>query len=154
MKISTGIVLAGIAFLAYGFSKLSRASARIVTFVNARIFSINFTKLVIAIDVTIKNPTNTSITIKYPFLKLMFKGSVLASSDLHDETYTITPFSQTTIPNIQIPLSYLYMAQLVPEVIAKIKDKTHKIDFGVVTQTNVVFAGNVIPFYSSQDISL
>ncbi len=154
MNIWTGIILAGLAAGVYGLSKLSHASGQIVTSVMARIFSIDFTKLVIAIDVTIKNPTNTSISIKYPFLKLMYKGSALASSDLKDETFTITPFSQIVIKNIQIPLSYLYMAQLAPEVIKKIKDKTYKIDFAIVTQTSVLFAGNLIPFSSSQDISI
>ncbi len=154
MNIWTGIILAGIAAGVYGLSKLSHASGQIVTSVKARIFSIDFTKLVIAIDVTIKNPTNTSITIKYPFLKLMYKGSAIASSDLKNKTFTITPFSQTTITNIQIPLSYLYIAGLAPDVIEKLKDKTHKIELAVVTQTNVLFAGNIIPYRSSQDISI
>ena len=154
MNIWTGIILAAIAAGVYGLSKLSHASGQIVTQVKARVFSIDFTKLVIAIDVIIKNPTNTNITIKYPFLKLLYKGGVLASSDLKNETISIPPFSQTTITNIQIPLSYLYMAGLAGEVVQKIKDKTYKIKLTVVTDTNVLFAGNIIPFSSSQDISI
>jgi|ERR1700757_1840027 len=154
MNIWTGIILGAIAAGIYGLSKLSHASGQIVSQVKARVFSIDFSKIVIAIDATIKNPTNTSISIKYPFLKLLYKGGMLASSDLKNETITILPFSQVTITNIQIPLSYLYMAGLAGEVVKKLKDKTYKIDLTVETQTAVLFAGNTIPYSTSQDISI
>ena len=154
MNIWTGIILGVIAAGVYGLSKLSHAATEIIAQVRARVFSINFSKIVIAIDVTIKNPTNTPVSIKYPFLKLLYKGGVLASSDLKNDTINIAPFSQTTINNIQIPLSYLYLAGLASEVILKLKDKTHKINLQVVTETRVLFAGNMIPFSNTQDVSI
>lgn len=153
MNIWTGIILGVLGLGVWGLSKLSHASGEIVTQVKARIFKIDISSLTIAIDAIIKNPTNTEINIQYPFLKLMYNGAVLASSELKNEQVSIAPFSQTTINNIKIPLSYLYMAGLAPEILKKVKDKHHKINLEIGVQTRVLFAGNNIPYSSIQKVS-
>lgn len=154
MNIWTGIVLGVIGLGVWGLSKLSHASGEIVTQIKARIFKIDISNLTIAIDAIIKNPTNTEINIQYPFIKLLYKGGALASSDMKDQQIKIAPFSQTTISNIQIPISYLYMASLAPEVLKRVKDKNHKINLQVAVSTRVLFAGNNIPYNSTQDVSI
>jgi hypothetical protein len=154
MNIWAGIIIGAIGLGVWGLSKLSHAAGELVTQVKARIFKLDISSITIAIDVIIKNPTNTEINIQYPFLKIIHDGAVLASSDLKSEQIAIKPFSQTTINNIQIPISFLYMASLAPEIIKKVKDKTYKINLQVSVDTRVIFANSNIPYSHTQDVSI
>jgi len=154
MNIWTGIILGVIGLGVYGLSKLSHAGGHIVTQVNARIFKIDISKLTIAIDAIIKNPSHTEVTIQYPFIKVLYGDKVLASSDLKNQTIKILPYAQTTISNIQIPMSYLDMGSLAPEILKRIKDKTHKINLQIGIETQVSFAGGNIPYSSTQDVTI
>jgi len=154
MNIWAGIMLGVVALGVFGLSKLSHASGHIVTQVKARIHKIDISNLTVAIDAIIKNPTNTEINIQYPFIKLLHAGKVLASSDLKDQVVTIKPFAQTIISNIQVPISFLNMGSLAPEILKRIKDKTHKIGLQISTESQVHFAGNNIPYSSTQDVTI
>lgn len=153
MNVWAGIILGAIALSVYGLSKLSHASGQIVTEVKARIFSVDFTSLVVAIDVLIKNPSNTDVTIKYPFVFISYEGNVIASSELKDEDVTIEKFSQKQITNIKIPLNYLYLGGLAKDILKKVKDKTHKITLQVGVTTSVRFGVTVIPYKKIQDVT-
>lgn len=154
MNIWPFILLSAVGVGAIGLTRLGRASGKIVTQVAARIFKIDIASLTIAIDATIKNPTNTEIKIRYPFIKIMHGDRVLASSTLKDELIAIKPYSETKITNIKIPLSYLYMAGLAPEVLKKLKDKSYKIAFQIGLETGVMFAGRNIPYSSVQEVKI
>lgn len=148
------ILLTVVGIGAYGLTRLGAASGKIVVQVAARIFKIDISNLTVAIDATIKNPTGMEINIQYPFIKLLHQGNVLASSELKDEIIKIKPFAQTKISNIKVPISYLYMAGLAPEVLKRVKDKNHKIEIQIGVETRVVFAGRNIPFSSTQNVKI
>jgi len=148
------ILLTVVGIGAYGLTRLGAASGEIVTQVAARIFKIDISNLTVAIDAIIKNPTNTEINIQYPFIKIIHQGSVLASSELKDEVIKIKPFAQTKISNIKVPISYLYMAGLAPEVLKRVKDSTHKIEIQIGVETRVIFAGRSIPYSNVQTVKI
>lgn len=154
MNVWPFILLSVVGIGAFGLTRLGRASGKIVTQVAARIFKIDIANLTIAIDAIIKNPTDTEIKIRYPFIKLMHRDRVLASSELKDEIIAIKPYSETKITNIKIPVSYLYMAGLAPEVLKKLRDRTYKIDFQIGLETGVMFAGRNIPYSSTQAVTI
>jgi len=154
MNIWPFLLLSVVGIGAYGLTRLGHAGGKIVTQVAARIFKIDISNLTVAIDATIKNPTNTEINIQYPFIKLIHKGSVLASSELKDEIIKIKPFAQTKISGIKVPISYIYMAGLAPEVLKKIKDGNYKIELQIGVETRVLFAGRNIPYSSTQTVKI
>lgn len=154
MNVWPFLLLSVVGIGAYGLTRLGRASGKIVTQVSGRIFSIDIANLTIGIDALIKNPTNTEIKIRYPFIKIMHEDRVLASSTLKDELIAIKPYSETRITNIKIPVSYLYMAGLAPEVLKKLRDKSYKIPFQIGLETGVMFAGRNIPYSSTQEVKI
>ena len=107
MNLWTGIAVGAIAITVYGLSKLAKTGNDIVTEVKGRIHSLDFSQITFAIDAIIKNPTPTQVTIQYPFIKIFYKDSLIASSDLINKTVQIAPLSQTYINGIKIPVSYL-----------------------------------------------
>ena len=154
MNIWTGIILGAIVLGIWALSRISHAAIELVTQLRSRVFKIDISNLTLAVDAIIKNPTNTEINIQYPFIKVLYNGNLLASSDLKTEKIYLMPFSQTPINNIQIPISYLYMAGLAPEVVKKIKDKSYKINLEIEISTRVIFATNNIPYIHRQTISI
>jgi hypothetical protein len=154
MNVLAAVVLGVIAIGVYGLSKLGHASGQLTTQISGRIFKLDLTSITVAVDTTIKNPTHTEVVISYPFIKLLSGGSVLASSDLKEQTISIKPYAQTSIKNIQIPINFLSMGSLAPDILKRVKDKTHKIKLQAVVSTQVSFAGTNIPYSYTQDISI
>lgn len=153
MNIWAGIIMGAVGLGIFGLTRLYHAGGKLVTEVHARIFSIDFTKIVLALDIILKNPTNTEITIKYPFLYLAHNGTNLASSDLKDEDIVIPKFGQKTVSNIKIPLNFLQMAGLAPELLKKVRNKKYPVTVQIGATTSVRYAGTVIPYQNVQDVT-
>lgn len=154
MNIWTGIVLGVIVAGVYGLSRLSRAAGELESRIKGRVFRIDLNGITVAIDTIIKNPTGTKVNITYPFIKLMHGEKVLAVSDIKDEPISIKPYQHTNINNIYIPISLLNLGSLAPEVLKRIKDKTHKIKMHALISTRVSFAGTNIPYSFKQEITI
>ena len=154
MNIWTGLIIGTVGFAIWGLSKLAKVGNNIVTEIKARIFSIDLTHIVVAIDVNIKNPSNGRAVVKYPFIKINFKDSVIASSELVNKTIIIEPLSQTSITNIKIPIQYLSLGSLAGEMIKKIKDRKYPITLQVTVQTSAVVLGAKIPYSSTQNVTI
>lgn len=154
MNIWTGIVLGVIGLSVWGLSKLSRAAGELETQIKGRIYKINLEGIFIIIDTIIKNPTGTEVNITYPFIKLMHGEKVLAVSNIKDERISIRPYQHTNIDHIFIPISYLNLGSLAPEVLKRIKDQSHKIKMHALISTRVSFAGADIPYSFKQEITI
>jgi hypothetical protein len=103
--IGTGMVLTG----GYLF-RMSRTSANLEIEANSEILSLKVSGLTVRINAKIKNPTDGTLKIKYPFLKLIFKGETLGSSQVIDKDITIPKFGEVNIEGIiiNIPLTGIF----------------------------------------------
>ncbi len=153
MNLWTGIAVGAIALTVIGLSKLAKTGNNIVTEVKGRIHSLDFSQITFAIDAIIKNPTPTSVTIQYPFIKIFYKDTLIASSDLINQTVQIAPLSQTYIKNIKIPVSYLKLTGVGAELIQKLQNKKTSITLQVTVQTQVLTGINQIPYSNTQDVT-
>jgi hypothetical protein len=93
-----GYIISGAtALLAWGLSKVAKVnqlSNRLNIECTGRIHKITFTKITAAIKAKMKNPTNTSITIQHPYVELFYKGELIGSSDVKNETIPIPKYGQ------------------------------------------------------------
>jgi hypothetical protein len=121
MNLWTGIAIGAVALTVFGLSKLAKTGNNIVTEIKGRIHSLDFSRITFAIDAIIKNPTPTTVRIQYPFIKIFYKGSLIASSDLVNQVVTIAPLSKTHINGILIPVSYLKLTGVGAELIQKLQ---------------------------------
>lgn len=103
--IGTGVVLTG----GYLF-RMSRTSANLEIEVNSQLLSLKISGLTVRINAKIKNPTDGTLKIKYPFLKLIYKGQTLGSSQVIDKDITIPKFGEVNIDGIiiNIPLTGIF----------------------------------------------
>jgi hypothetical protein len=132
--------------------KLSNLSKKIVVekSVNAKVserdpfLNLIPTKINLIVNVVIKNPTRTSVTIKHPFVNIFLlkdDQTPFASSDISTKEYVIPKFDKVKLDPITIPVSLKDAALKAPSVIASArKTKT----LGIYIQT-VSVIDNTIP---------
>jgi hypothetical protein len=107
-KIGIGAALA-MTGVAYAL-RMNRANAELVSMVTGKIHKLDATGITIRIDLQLKNPTQQKLKIAYPFIKLLYKGTVLGSTKLIKKSITIPAFGEVLIDKIMfnIPISGIF----------------------------------------------
>jgi len=148
----TAILLVGATLGTFALTRLIHAGENLVTEVKGRVHSIDWQNITFGIDTVLKNPSTAQMTIQYPFIKIEYKGKLIASSTMINEQIRIAQLSQTELKNIKIPVAYLNLGGIALELLKKIQDKEKKIavDVTVITQVNV--AGAKIPYKKTEQI--
>lgn len=114
--IGTGVVLTG----GYLF-KLSRTSANLETEIKAKIHKFDLTGITVRVDAKIKNPTEGSLKIKYPYVKLSYKGDTVASSQVINQDITIPKFGEANIEAIMINIPLMGLFSVAVDLLKSIK---------------------------------
>ena len=99
--IGTTITAGVIGVVAYGRS-LMRTSAQLESVATANIHSLKLDGLTVRIDVQLKNPTETSLKIKFPFIKVLFNDKVIGTSKVINKDITIPKNGEAKISAIMI----------------------------------------------------
>lgn len=101
---------------------LNRLSAELETVTKISIYKLKLDGIVLAIEVILKNPTKGSISIKQPFVKMIYEGKVFATSEVKNEDITLKEFSQSTLPLIFVNLSWVNLATTLPSLLKKLRN--------------------------------
>lgn len=138
LLIATGIGTGIYAFGNYLF-RLRRTSAELETVTGIKIHKLDWSGLTVRVDVQMKNPTNTKLKIKFPFVKLLYKEVTIGSSNPQNRDIEIPPFGEAVAEKImiEIPLRSIFSASagmvnsLVNGETVKLKSKTiSEVDLG------------------------
>jgi hypothetical protein len=106
-KILTGTVVGAGAWAGWSYLKnLKTAGAELEVVPKATIHQLSWDGLTIRLDVLLKNPTKGSFSIKFPFVKLLYKETVIGSSNAVDKEIKIPAHGEVMIDKImvQIPM--------------------------------------------------
>lgn len=101
---------------------LNRLSAELETATRISIYKLKLDGIVLAIEVILKNPTKGSISIKHPFVKMIYEEKVFATSEVQNEDITLKEFSQSTLPLIFVNLSWVNLATTLPSLLRKLRN--------------------------------
>jgi hypothetical protein len=110
-KILTTSVIGVGAFAGWTYAKkLKKAQAELEVVPKATIYQLSWDGLTIRLDVLLKNPTKGSFSIKFPFVKLLYKDTVIGSSEAIDKEIKIPAYGQAMIDKIlvQIPMTNVF----------------------------------------------
>jgi len=110
-RILTGTVVSVGAIAGWSYLKnLKTASAELEVVPKASIHQLSWDGLTIRLDVLLKNPTKGSFSIKFPFVKLLYKETVIGSSNAVDKEINITAHGEVMIDKImvQIPMAGVF----------------------------------------------
>ena len=138
--IGTGVVVTGGYLL-----KMSRTSANIETEIKAKIHSLKLSGLTIRVDAKLKNPTDGTLKIKYPFVKLSFQNSTIGSSQVVNQNITIPSFGEANIEVVMINIPLTGIFSVAMDLLKSLKTGTGvKVMIKVVTTIYTTFS--TIPY--------
>ncbi|TCZ74054.1 hypothetical protein [Flaviaesturariibacter aridisoli] len=95
------------------FQNLKRAGANLVVVPKAMIHQLSWTGLIIRVDLLMKNPTKGSCSIKFPFVKLLYKDTLIGSSKAVNREIKIPAFGEVLIDKILVEIPMLSVFSVV-----------------------------------------
>lgn len=153
-KILAGTVIGAGAIAGYSYFKnLRKAQAELQIIPQANLYSISWDGIIIKVDVLMKNPTKGSFSIKFPFVKLSYKGTVIGSSQSVDKDIKIPAYGEAMIEKIlvQIPVTSVFSI-----VFALIKSLYNKepVKLTIKTVTTVDIGIAKVPYSNETEVTI
>jgi hypothetical protein len=143
--IGAGVVVTG----AYLF-KMSRTAANLETEIKTKIHKLDLSGITVRVDAKIKNPTEGSLKIKYPFVKLSYKGDTVGSSQVINQNITIPKFGEANIEAIMITIPLLGLLSTGADLLKSIKSSTG-VKIGVTVITTIYTTFSSFPYEYNQE---
>ena len=148
----TGIGATIIAAATY-FSRLNKASKEIESVTTVRIHSLKLDGLTIRVDALIKNPTRTSITMKFPFVKLIYNDKTVGTSQTIDKDIVIPAYGEAHVDEILIKIPMLSLIS-VAAGLYKIISKSEPVNIFVRTISTIDLGWKKVAYEKTDNVTL
>lgn len=145
----TGAMAGGIAYV----MKLKRTGAELEAIPTAMIHRLGVKGLILRIDVLMKNPTGGTLKIKFPFLKMIYKGSTIGSSQVIDKDITLPAFGEAQISKIMISIPVTNILSVAGALIRALLQK-QRVNVDVKTITTIDLGWKKFPFEKTDTITI
>lgn len=100
-----GVVIGGIALLKKG-AGLSNFYKKMNYYISAKLHSITWGGIVVKVNITIANPTDTEVKMTKPFVRIYSGDIEVGHSDPENVEIVVLPHSSTKIENISITIPW------------------------------------------------
>lgn len=153
-KITVGTIIGGglIGGTIY-LLRLNKMNAELETVPMVKIHKLDFSGLTLRVDVQLKNPTRTPFKIKFPFIKLVYKGTTVGSSQVLDKDIHIPAFGEAVIDKMMIKVPLMNIFSLSGGLIRAIQNK-EGVKLDVKTLTSIDLGWKKVPYTKSDTITL
>jgi hypothetical protein len=153
-KIITGTLIGAGVITGYNyFLKMKRTQAELEVIPDARLQQVNLDGIIIRIDLLLKNPTKGSFSIKFPFVKLTYKDSLIGSSQVVNQDIKIPAFGQAKIEKILVNVPMLSIFSVSTSVLKAIQSK-EEVKVTATLMTAIDLGWTKLPFEESHEITL
>ncbi len=153
-KVLTMSLIGGGLFAGYSYyKKLKRTKAELVVLPDATLYQVNWNGIVVRIDVVLKNPTKGSFSIKFPFIKLSYKDTVIASSHVIDKEIKIPAYGEAKIEKILVTIPMQSIFSVSTSILKAIQNKEPvKLKATVITTVNLGWTK--LPYEDTKEVVL
>src|SRR5688572_26739652 len=107
-KILTSTAAGALAIAGWSYvNNLKRAAAELEVVPKASIYQLSWDALTVRVDILLKNPTKGSFSLKFPFVKLLYKDTTVGSSQAVNKEIKIPSYGEVVIEKmmVQIPIT-------------------------------------------------
>lgn len=137
-------ILAGASWLL----RLNKTAVNLEVVPTAKIHKLDFSGVSIRVDLQLKNPTRSSFKLKYPFIKLSYKGDSIGSSQVVNQDIVLPAFGEAQIENVLIKIPMLNLFTSAGKVFTAINNN-EAIQLEITTITSIDVGIKKIPFIKS-----
>ena len=153
-KAIVGTLLAGGAVAAYFFvRKMQRVAINLEAVPSASVHKISLSGVTLRLDVLLKNPTKGSFTVKFPFVKLNYKGKTVGSSQVVNKDIKIPAFGHVMIDKIMIDIPLSNAISVISALITSLLNK-EKVNLSATIITTATAGLVSLPFEKTSDLSI
>ena len=153
-KILTGTLIGAGVLTGYSYYlKMKKTQAELEVIPDSRLQQVNFDGITIRIDLLLKNPTKGSFSIKFPFVKLTYKDSLIGSSQVVNQNIKIPAFGQAKVEKILVNVPMLSIFSVSTSVLKAIQSKD-EVKVTATLITTIDLGWTKLPFEESQEITL
>ncbi len=144
-----GGLIAGYSF----YSKMKKTSAELVVIPDASLYSVNWDGITIRLDLLLKNPTKGSFSIKFPFVKLTYKNTMVGSSQIVNQDIKIPANGQSKIESLLVNIPILSVFSVSSSILKSIQNK-EQVKITATMMTTIDLGIATIPFEESHEVIL
>ena len=153
-KILTVSLVGGGLIAGYSYYlKMKRTQAELEVVPNASIHEINWNGINIRIDLLLKNPTKGSFAIKFPFVKLVYKGTTVGSSEVANKDIKIPAFGQAKIDKILVNIPIMSIFTVSASILKAIQSG-EQVTITATLMTTIDLGFVKVPFEESHEVIL
>lgn len=150
--VGTGIGAGVVGIIAY-VSRLKRTSVQLETVSSAKIHSLKMDGLTVRVDVKLKNPTDGTFKIKFPFVKVLYKEKTVGSSQVINKDIQIPAYGEAVIEGIMIKIPFTGLLSVGSGLYKLLVNKEPAPIF-VKTISTIDLGWKTVPYESTDDITL
>lgn len=153
-KIITGTLLGAGVIAGYSYYlKMRKTQAELLIIPDAKLDAVNWDGITIRIDLLLKNPTKGSFSVKFPFVKLMYKNALVGSSKVGSEDIKIPAFGEAKIKKILVHVPILSIFTVSSSILKAIQNK-EQVMITATLMTTIDLGFSKIPFEESHEVLL
>ncbi len=135
------------------YVKMKKTSAELEVIPAAGIHSVNWNGITIRLDLLLKNPTKGSFSIKFPFLKLTYKGSLVGSSEVVNKDIKIPAYGQAKIEGLLVHVPILSIFSVSSSILKAVQNK-EPVKITATMMTTIDLGLVSVPFEESHEVTL
>lgn len=147
-------IVAGLAWLGYYLFGKKQLGDKMDTLTSGSIHSLNLQGLTIRVNVVLKNPTQYSIKIKQPYVKLLLNnGKLIGSSQIVNKQIEILPYGVQQIDPIYVTIPISGLLALGNSFYQMLLKK-QPVKITVITMSIIDLEVKMLPYVKKDEITL
>lgn len=135
------------------YLKMKKTSAELEVIPEAAIHAVNWEGITIRLNLLLKNPTKGSFSIKFPFIKLNFKNTLVGSSELVNKDIKIPAYGQAKIDKLLVNIPILSIFSVSTSILKAIQNK-EPVKITATMMTTIDLGLVSVPFEESHEVIL
>jgi hypothetical protein len=153
-KVLTGTLIGAGVIAGYKYYlNMKKTEAELEVIPEARLHKVNWDGIIIRIDVLLKNPTKGSFAVKFPFVKLIYKGATVGSSEVVNKDIKIPAFGQAKIDSLLVTIPIMNIFAVSSSILKAIQNND-QVKITATMMTTIDLGWTKIPFEESHEVTL
>ncbi len=133
--------------------RLKKTSVDLDIVPTVKLHKLDLQGLVLRVDVTLKNPTRTSLKLKFPFIKLSIKGNSIGSSQAVNQDVALPAFGEAKFEAIMIRIPMLSLLSTAKGLLQAVQ-QSQPFTIGVTTMTTIDLGLKKVPYDKTDEVQL
>lgn len=153
-KVITGTLLGAGVIAGYSYYlKMKKTEAQLEIIPDASIYQVNWNGITIRLDLVLKNPSKRSFSIKFPFIKLMYKDALVGSSQVVNQDIKIPAYGQAKIDKILVNVPILSIFSVSNSILKAIQSN-EEVKISATCITTIDLGLTKLPYEESHEVTL